>query len=92
MRRQPARATVLAVCERADDRGFFFGFGLPANTAVDVANTSRSAASQCCLTVHAAMCGPHLIGAFANAVFQALVHVRRPSGLMMEPFLISHHN
>jgi hypothetical protein len=36
------------------------------------------------LAVHAAMCGPHFIGAFANAVFQALVHMRSPSGLMME--------
>jgi CheY-like chemotaxis protein len=36
------------------------------------------------LAVHTAMCGPDLIGAFANAVFQALVHVRHPSGLMME--------
>jgi CheY-like chemotaxis protein len=48
VRRQPARATVLAVFERAADRGFFFGFVLPARTAIDVAKTSRSAASQCC--------------------------------------------
>ena len=41
-------ASVLAVFERAGDRGFFFGAGLPARTAVDVANSSRSAASQCC--------------------------------------------
>jgi hypothetical protein len=36
------------------------------------------------LAVRAAICGPHFIGAFANAVFQALVHRSSPSGLMME--------
>ena len=72
VRRQPARATVLAVFERAADRGFFFGFVLPAKPVL------------LGLAVHAAMCGPDLIGALANAVFQALVHVRRPSALMME--------
>jgi len=47
--RQPARASVLvAVFERADPRDVFFGVGLRAGTAIDVANTSRSAASQCC--------------------------------------------
>ena len=46
--RQPARASVLAVFEPEDDRGFFFGVGLPARTAIDVANTSLSAATQCC--------------------------------------------
>jgi len=45
VRRQPARASVLVVFGPADDPGFFFGFGLPASTAVDVANTSSSAAS-----------------------------------------------
>src|SRR5262245_23130008 len=80
--RQPALVSVLAVFERTDDRGFFFGSGLRW-MAVDGANTSRSAASQCC-SAWPCTRGPHFIGAFANAVFHALVHVRSPSGLMME--------
>src|SRR5262249_34352112 len=44
------------------------------------------------LAVYAAMCGPHLIGAFANAVFQALVHGRLSFWVDDGAFLISHHN
>jgi hypothetical protein len=31
------------------------------------------------LAVHAAMCGPDLVSAIADAVFQALIHVRSPA-------------
>src|SRR6266542_1803635 len=30
------------------------------------------------LAVHATMCGPDLVRALANAVFQALIHLKRP--------------
>ena len=38
---------LLAVFERAGDRRFFFGAGLPGSVAVDAVKISRSAASQC---------------------------------------------
>jgi hypothetical protein len=31
------------------------------------------------LAVHATMCGPDLVRALANAVFQALIHLKRPA-------------
>jgi len=71
---------------------FFFGFGLP--------RTGRRCRQHfpfgrkpvlLGLTVHAAMCGPHLIGAFANGGFPGSGPVRRPSS-DDGAFLISHHN
>src|SRR6266567_2633282 len=37
------------------------------------------------LAVHAAMCLPEFVSALADSVFQAVIHVRRPCGLMLEP-------
>jgi hypothetical protein len=47
VRRQPARASVLAVFDRAGDRRFFCGAGSRTSATVDAAKISRSAASQC---------------------------------------------
>jgi hypothetical protein len=51
------------------DSDYFFGSGLPTSAAVPFGRKPVLIG----VAVHAAMCDPDLVGAFANTVFQALI-------------------